>query len=151
MARKQAAGPSNSPVKTRSSSTTSSKCASATLAVQAAAGLISLSLSIFTARTVLTPLFGSVATNQHLEKISGALITSLFFAPSVRIPRVPTAVILGVFACVAPTVFHWTSVWSAHFTRDPVAGCVLAYVLPLSLVTYHATVLVRDFTVSPRL
>lgn len=119
--------------------------------MQAAAGLISLSLSIFTARTVLTPLFGSVATNQHLDKISGALITSLFFAPSVRIPRVPAAVILGVFACVTPTVFHWTSVWSAHFTRDPVAGCVLAYVLPLSLVTYHATVLVRDFTVSPRL
>ena len=148
MARKQAAGPSNPSTKLKSPNPPPSKLASATRAVQALAGLISLSLSIFTAKTVLSPLFGGVATNQHLEKISGALFASLFYVPSVRIPRVPSAVLLGAIACVAPTAFHGISLWSAPFTRDPVAGSVLAYVPPLSLMAYFSTIIMRDSMVS---
>lgn len=110
--------------------------------VHATTCVLALSLAISTAKQVLTPLFGSVATNLVLHKavLSSTLALALF-----RPRSSPTA--LGVVLTIAPAAFYQIGRLTSR-RKDPFFGPIISY-LPVLVPAILLTVgVVRDTLVS---
>lgn len=90
--------------------------------------LLGLSLVVFTYRRSLTPLYGSVPTELHLNKVVWIACIIGSFAPTVSISYAAFAA--GVLLCLMPNSAYWAAVYTGRM-GDPVWGPVVVHIMVL--------------------
>ena len=115
--------------------------------LQAAFCVLAVSLTVSSVRVELTPLFGSVATNLHLNQAASLLVMTLALLPPLSLDRQTKLAVLTTVLCAAPPALHLLSILSANL-RNPVIGPLLAYLPILTPVVYLTLDLIRSTLVS---
>lgn len=111
-------------------------------AVHAAICVSSFSLAVSTAKQILTPLFGSVATNLFLQK--AVLTTTVVLS---LLPSRQSALALGAVLALAPVAFHQIGSRTSRM-KDPVFGPIVAYMSILAPVAWLTVGAVKGALVS---
>ncbi|PCH41195.1 spermidine synthase [Wolfiporia cocos MD-104 SS10] len=96
--------------------------------------LLGLSLVVFAYRRSLTPLYGPVPTDLHLNKIAWAACIVGSFAPA--IPIGSATLIAGILLCLMPNTAYWVAVYTGRMgdaTLGPVATHMLVVVPVIAL------------------
>ena len=113
-----------------------------TRALHATICILALSLAISTAKQVLTPLFGSAATNLLMQKVVLSSTVALALLPTCS-----SAPALGAVLALAPVVFHQIGSQVAR-RKDPFFGPVIAYMPVLAPAAWLTVGAVRNALVS---
>lgn len=107
--------------------------------------IAALSLTTWLYGRALEPLYGSVPTNLHLDKViwAASILGTLGPAP----PLWTSVAVMGTFFCSLPNLAYWVPLWTARW-HNPVFGPVATHLLVLFPVAYSGIAIVKNLVVS---